>query len=38
MYRLITVFQLFKRLTRDFVGDSHNENLVVKVFRTQPEA
>ena len=29
-----------KRLTRDFVGDSHNESLVeeVLVFRTQPNA
>ena len=29
-----------KRLTRDFVGDSHNESLVeeVLVYRTQPEA
>ena len=28
-----------KRLTRDFVGDSHNESLVeeVLVFRTQPQ-
>jgi hypothetical protein len=42
---LITYIQadyglIMKRLTRDFVGDSHNESLVeeVLVFRTQPNA